>query len=824
MVQFGTKLHTNKVAKWAEFYVDYNELKRLIKEVRKRLDEIKQRSVNFSNSGKPNHRGRHENASNDSQQWNPTTPSIPEFDVLSRASSTNEATDEKKASEPSSAPTPTSPPVYSLNEHHSSYEEDIRPHRKPRVQRAWTSDETTAFAPSRTRFENEYGTTSALKTHSSSVSTDDSETWGEFNGRQSSVMDASVHLELLRSENPDQVFIEKVKKEALKVNTFYLKTLDEFQKKHTTLLFKFSQLRSVHAVVDIDVEEDATMLSKDTLSADSVKRAFRDLYREMNYLQNFAILNYTAFVKILKKHDKATGLRMNKPLTRYLHQHYEDGFIKTERLHQLIESVERDFANNFCAHNVTVARSELLLKQETVDDWDMLHIGLRLGMVIVLVIWVLWDVAIDAWIKPDEAQMPPEISRIFRGFGFFVVGLWMWAFCIYVWTTERIHYIYLFEFDPRRTLLPDEMLSKASMVTLVYLTHLLVYIKIARGELFNVPISAARYIPLILFAYMTLLFIFPIEQNGTILNAIFHTVFPFSQKVTFFYSFVGDVLTSLTKPLVDVAFTFCFFFTGDWHRMYNNDMANIADGLGEHGSCADSFLFTRVFTPMIIAAPLIFRMLQNMRRYWDTNDRFPHLLNAAKYAFSNLIVLLGAFHPTFTSVTKNTSWYKSLWVGAFVVSTLFTYYWDIVFDWGLCKKGQGLLREHLMLPDKRYYYCAMVIDLVLRFTWCLTLIPQLNVFFNVTNQAYTVLLLGITELIRRTIWTIIRVEHEHNYNDLGYRRVTFVPLDFRSGTYSRFHRHGDARSSVMLELGSFGTIVLIFCIIAIETGGDADSD
>lgn len=40
---------------------------------------------------------------------------------------------------------------------------------------------------------------------------------------------------------------------------------------------------------------------------DYVERMLGDLSREMALLQNFAILNYTGFVKILKKHDKVGG-------------------------------------------------------------------------------------------------------------------------------------------------------------------------------------------------------------------------------------------------------------------------------------------------------------------------------------------------------------------------------------------------------------------------------------------------------------------------------------------------------------------------------------
>ncbi|GBG32248.1 Xenotropic and polytropic retrovirus receptor 1-like [Hondaea fermentalgiana] len=834
MVQFGTKLHTNKVAKWAEHYVDYSELKRLIKVVVKRLEELNKRSVNLSIHTLDEDTFTKDDMALPSSRWPKTPPSIPEanpssdppvLDISSETqgllansdpaanSSEENIVAGKSAADADEPGSSTSRKLTLLDTNANVIDQNDgskpgTPHEKTRSRRAWTSEESALLMPEKALRGKRYGSTRKFSSHLRSLSNEETKEGQGVAQQPGFLFDSS-----------ENIFVSKVKEEADRVNRFYESKLQEFQSNHKTLVLEVLNQPEGHMNFDMEDEDEETAMSQAALSSDSVKRVFRDLYRECNLLQNFAILNYTAFVKILKKYDKAIGRKRSKRIMRFLNERYEDKFIKAPVLHTLIESIESDYAHHYCHGDVTVARSELLLKQEIVDDWEMLHIGLRMGMIIVLTLWVIWDVAIDAWLKPDEAQLPPEISRIFRGFGFFVIGLWLWSTCVYVWTTERVHYIYLFEFDPRRTLLPTEMVSKACMVTMTYLFLFLMYIKIARGEIYNVPPTMSKYVPLALFAYMFLLLIFPVEQNATLLNAILRTVLAPSQKVTFFYSFVGDVLTSLTKPLVDIGYTLCFFFSGDWHRLYDTE-DSMRNGLA-HGSCESSFVFARIFTPIIIAAPLILRMIQNMRRYYDTGTRFPHLLNAFKYAFSNVIVLLGALHPSFNTVTKNTPWYKSLWVAAFVLSTCFTYFWDVYFDWGLCRREFNGLREHTMIPDRRYYYIAMVLDLVLRFAWCFTLIPQINVIFGISNQAYTTFFLGTTELVRRALWSIIRVEYEHQYNNLDYRRVDLVPLDIRTGIIKSRSQRQNARLSVYVELASFGAIVLAFCIIAVETSGDA---
>jgi SPX domain protein involved in polyphosphate accumulation len=43
-----------------------------------------------------------------------------------------------------------------------------------------------------------------------------------------------------------------------------------------------------------------------------LQRAMSDIYRDLTLLRNFAILNYTGCVKILKKHDKKLAADYSK--------------------------------------------------------------------------------------------------------------------------------------------------------------------------------------------------------------------------------------------------------------------------------------------------------------------------------------------------------------------------------------------------------------------------------------------------------------------------------------------------------------------------------
>lgn len=55
------------------------------------------------------------------------------------------------------------------------------------------------------------------------------------------------------------------------------------------------------------------------------------------------------------------------------------------------------------------------------------------------------------------------------------------------------------------------------------------------------------------------------------------------------------------------------------------------------------------------------------------------------------------------------------------------------------------------------YYCAIVIDLILRFTWLSRLSPRLD---KVNNVESGIFLLIFLEVARRWMWVFFRVETE----------------------------------------------------------------
>lgn len=175
--------------------------------------------------------------------------------------------------------------------------------------------------------------------------------------------------------------------------------------------------------------------------------------------------------------------------------------------------------------------------------------------------------------------------------------------------------------------------------------------------------------------------------------------------------------------------TSCFFISGDFLISERDDELENAQAKNwQH-----TIWYKNVVIPIICLLPLLIRFNQCLRRYIDTGKRSPNLFNAAKYALSQTVTLFGAFHPLYLiyiekkeednfnddTVIKEisssqTSVFNYFWMGIFIASSLYSYFWDVRMDWGLGRINNRLLGTRLMFPKTSAYYLVMVVDLFLR--------------------------------------------------------------------------------------------------------------
>lgn len=98
-----------------------------------------------------------------------------------------------------------------------------------------------------------------------------------------------------------------------------------------------------------------------------------------------------------------------------------------------------------------------------------------------------------------------------------------------------------------------------------------------------------------------------------------------------------------------------------------------------------------------------------------------------KYSTTLFVVFFSAMvkynSQYYSTSTSNPFFY--CWIVALVISSCYTYTWDVKVDWGLFSsdspKETPFLREEIVYSSPLYYYFAIIQDLVLRFGWTLSI-------------------------------------------------------------------------------------------------------
>ena len=115
-----------------------------------------------------------------------------------------------------------------------------------------------------------------------------------------------------------------------------------------------------------------------------------------------------------------------------------------------------------------------------------------------------------------------------------------------------------------------------------------------------------------------------------------------------------------------------------------------------------------------------------------------------------------------------------------MVTTLFCLYWDFLWDWGMfigTEPGRKYLRNEIKYSPSFYYTC-MFMNTIFRFWWLISML--LVILTGSQNlivdklELFTFASMMI-EAVRRTFWSMIRVENEFFNNFEQYRDTILIP-------------------------------------------------
>ena len=280
----------------------------------------------------------------------------------------------------------------------------------------------------------------------------------------------------------------------------------------------------------------------------------------------------------------------------------------------------------------------------------------------------------------------------------------------------------------------------------------------------------------------------------------------------------------MVKVQLDFLWTLCFILSGDFL------VHDTVEG-GQHGWQQTKWYKNAVI--IICLFPLYIRLMQCLRKYHDTGERVPNLPNALKYTMSQVVTLFGAFYPVVhlncnrQKDCGHMSAFQITWVEIFVVSSVYSWVWDVKMDWGLGKIEYKLLGPRLMFPSTIHYYGVIFADLFLRFMWMQSLVPPSSgAHFEL--PAYLTAINMTLELIRRTLWSFFRLENEHRKRTQHYGKeddIDFVPLHFSTGIDHKYQKsQQQTGKTVLFEVLAVGVAVFALCIVVVIIAQNANHE
>lgn len=120
--------------------------------------------------------------------------------------------------------------------------------------------------------------------------------------------------------NEERLFFQTLKEDLDKFNEFFIDKEEDF----------IIRIQALDDSLERDKTQDVKKLGK-------LRKAYADLHGSMILLLHWSLLNFIAVIKILKKHDKHSGIMMRQPL---LASVLKQPFNSTERITGLIKQAE----------------------------------------------------------------------------------------------------------------------------------------------------------------------------------------------------------------------------------------------------------------------------------------------------------------------------------------------------------------------------------------------------------------------------------------------------------------------------------------------------
>ncbi|CAA7031203.1 unnamed protein product [Microthlaspi erraticum] len=502
--------------------------------------------------------------------------------------------------------------------------------------------------------------------------------------------------------------------------------------------------------------------SRDNLAKveERLRRAFIEFYQKLRLLKSYSFLNVLAFSKILKKYDKITSREATKLYMKVVDKSFLGS---SDEVIRLMERVEATFIKHFTNANRAKGMNILRPKAKRERHRTTFSTGFSAGCVFSLIVALVAIIRTRNLLQEEgQKQYMITMFPLYSLFGFIVLHIIMYAANIYYWRRYGVNYSFIFGFKQGTELGYRQVLLVGFSVGVFALLCVLANLDMEADPKTKAYQEFTELLPLILLSVLFVVLVLPFNffyrsSRFFFLTCLFHCLAAPLYKVTLPDFFLGDQLTSQVQALRSIEFYICYYGWGDFRHRKN--------------TCNQSPVYNTFFF-IVAVIPYVSRLLQCLRRLFE--EKNPEQgYNGLKYFLTIVAVCL----RTAYSIQKDQVAWRVLAAVFSVIAAIFCTYWDFVHDWGLLNRTSKnrWLRDKLLVPQKKVYFIAMILNVLLRFAWIQTV---LDFKFSFMHRQTMVTLVASLEIIRRGIWNFFRLENEHLNNVGKYRAFKSVPLPF----------------------------------------------
>ncbi|KAG2702409.1 hypothetical protein I3760_06G088100 [Carya illinoinensis] len=499
-----------------------------------------------------------------------------------------------------------------------------------------------------------------------------------------------------------------------------LKILDHV-KINNTLDSPISTIRGVFK----DSKKQDLSFNKEELRRveEQLRHAFIEFYNKLRLLKHYSFMNLSAFSKIMKKYEKV------RHKLRSVYFFYTLKIMVAFQLQivtSLLERVEAIFIKNFSNSNRRKGMESLRPKAKGEKHSVTFLSGFFSGCSIALPVAIALRIdASNLMNKEEGTQYMENICPLYTLFAYAVLHMLMYAANIYFWRRYHVNYPFIFGFKRGTELGYREVFLLGTSLAVLASAGFLANLHLDMDSSTHGYKTVSKMVPLSLVTFVFVITFCPFNiiyhsSRFFFIKRVVHCICAPLYPVTLPDFLLANQLTSQVQVFRSFELYICYYGLGEYSRRQNRC---------HHHGC--------------------------IRRFYEDKDAM-HGYNGLKY-FSTIVAVI---IRTAFELTKRIAWMVFALVSSAIAVTMNTY-WDIVVDWGLLQRQSRnrLLRDKLLISRKSVYFAAMVF-LILRLAWM-----QLVLGFRLHS-------------FRKMTITTTMLENEHLNNVGKYRAFKSVPLPF----------------------------------------------